>query len=113
MTPDLTDTDRADLARFLRDAIDADRYPFSPKALLAKVDPTPEGAAGADGQAGWSRAPHAGGSTVSCAQPTGRGSLCFGKSPVKLLRRCQHFSSITDPTLCMEAVECPCAPVKR
>ena len=45
MSLNLTDTDRADLARFLRDAI-ADRYPFSPrvrrlKELLAKVDPTP------------------------------------------------------------------------
>jgi hypothetical protein len=46
MSPNLTDTDRADLARFLRDAIDADRYRFSPrvrrlKELLAKIDPTP------------------------------------------------------------------------
>jgi|SRR5580704_6630529 hypothetical protein len=42
----LTDEDRADLARFLREAIEADRYPLSPrvrrlKELLAKVDPTP------------------------------------------------------------------------
>jgi hypothetical protein len=47
MSLNLTDTDRADLARFLREAIDADRYPFSPrgrrlKELLAKIDPTPE-----------------------------------------------------------------------
>jgi hypothetical protein len=46
MNPNLTDRDRADLARFLREAIDADRYPLSPrvrrlKELLAKVDPTP------------------------------------------------------------------------
>ena len=46
MTQNLTDQDRADLVRFLRDAIDADRYPFSPrvrrlKELLAKIDPTP------------------------------------------------------------------------
>ena len=46
MTTTLTDQDRADLARFLREAIDADRYPFSPrvrrlKELLAKIDPTP------------------------------------------------------------------------
>jgi hypothetical protein len=45
-TPTLTDDDRADLARFLREAIEADRYPFSPrvkrlKALLAKIDPPP------------------------------------------------------------------------
>jgi hypothetical protein len=37
---------RANLARFLREAIGADRYPFSPrvrrlKELLAKIDPTP------------------------------------------------------------------------
>jgi hypothetical protein len=42
----LTDQDRADLARFLREAIEADRYPLSPrvrrlKELLAKVDPAP------------------------------------------------------------------------
>jgi len=41
MIPNLTDQDRADLARILRQAIDADRYPFSPrvrrlKELLAK-----------------------------------------------------------------------------
>jgi hypothetical protein len=46
MTTNLTDQDRADLARFLRDAIEADRYPLSPrvrrlKELLAKVDPAP------------------------------------------------------------------------
>jgi hypothetical protein len=46
MNTNLTDTDRADLARFLREAIEADRYPFSPrvrrlKELLAKIDPTP------------------------------------------------------------------------
>jgi hypothetical protein len=46
MRQHLTDTDRADLARFLREAIDADRYPLSPrvrrlKELLAKIDPTP------------------------------------------------------------------------
>ena len=46
MSQNLTDQDRADLARFLRDAIGADRYPFSPrvrrlKELLAKIDPTP------------------------------------------------------------------------
>jgi hypothetical protein len=40
-TPNLTDNDRADLARFL-----VDRYPLSPrvrrlKALLAKIDPSP------------------------------------------------------------------------
>jgi hypothetical protein len=39
MTPNLTDNDRADLARFL-----VDRYPLSPrvrrlKVLLAKIDP--------------------------------------------------------------------------
>jgi hypothetical protein len=42
--PDLTDDNRADLARLLREAIEADRYPLSPrvrrlKALLAKLDP--------------------------------------------------------------------------
>jgi hypothetical protein len=46
MTRNLTDQDRADLARFLREAIEADRYPLSPrvrrlKELLAKVDPAP------------------------------------------------------------------------
>jgi hypothetical protein len=46
MSENLTDQDRADLARFLRDAIDADRDPFSPrvrrlKELLAKIDPMP------------------------------------------------------------------------
>ena len=40
-TPNLTDNDRADLARFL-----VDRYPLSPrvrrlKALLTKIDPCP------------------------------------------------------------------------
>ena len=61
MTPNLTDDHRAYLARFLRDAIDADRYPLSPrvhrlKKLLAKIDPsfalavTPE-AAGASRRA--------------------------------------------------------------
>jgi Molybdopterin-binding domain of aldehyde dehydrogenase len=40
----------ADLARFLREAIEADRYPLSPrvrrlKALLAKIDPAPAPAA--------------------------------------------------------------------
>jgi len=43
-TPNLTADDRADLARFLREAIEADRYPLSPgvrrlKALLAKLEP--------------------------------------------------------------------------
>jgi hypothetical protein len=42
--PTLTADDRADLARFLREAIEADRFPLSPrvkrlKALLAKLDP--------------------------------------------------------------------------
>ena len=45
-TSNLTAEDFADLARFLREAIDADRFPFSPrvkrlKALLAKIDPPP------------------------------------------------------------------------
>jgi hypothetical protein len=45
MATNLTDQDRADLARFLREAIEPDRYPLSPrvrrlKELLAKVDPT-------------------------------------------------------------------------
>jgi hypothetical protein len=44
MTPNLTDQDRAEMAPILRDLIDIDRYPFSPKVprvreLLAKVDP--------------------------------------------------------------------------
>jgi hypothetical protein len=48
MTPNLTDSDRADLARFL-----VDRYPLSPrvrrlKALLAKIDPAPAAARGAE-----------------------------------------------------------------
>jgi hypothetical protein len=46
MTTNLDPEDRADLARFLREAIEADRYPLSPrvrrlKELLAKVDPAP------------------------------------------------------------------------
>jgi hypothetical protein len=46
MTTNLTDQDRADLARFLREAIEANRYPLSPrvrrlKELLAKDDPAP------------------------------------------------------------------------
>ena len=45
MTTNLTDQDRTDLARFLREAIEADRFPLSPrvrrlKELLAKIDPT-------------------------------------------------------------------------
>jgi hypothetical protein len=47
MNLNLTDADRADLARILRELIEADRYPFSPKVrrlkeLLATVDPTQE-----------------------------------------------------------------------
>ena len=46
----LTDADRAELARLLRQSIDADRFPLSPrvqrwKALLAKLDPEPPAAA--------------------------------------------------------------------
>jgi hypothetical protein len=36
-TPNFTDEDRADLARFLREAIEADRFPFSPRVKLLKV----------------------------------------------------------------------------
>jgi hypothetical protein len=48
--PNLTADDLADLARFLREAIEADRYPFSPrvrrlKVLLVKIDPVPARAA--------------------------------------------------------------------
>lgn len=44
--PNLTDADCAELARMLRQSIDADRFPLSPrvqrwKALLAKLDPAP------------------------------------------------------------------------
>jgi hypothetical protein len=44
MTANLDLQDRADLARFLREAIEADRYPLSPrvrrlKELLAKIEP--------------------------------------------------------------------------
>jgi hypothetical protein len=43
---DVRPEDRADLARFLREAIEADRYPLSPrvrrlKELLARIDPRP------------------------------------------------------------------------
>jgi len=43
-TPNLTDEHRVYLAHFLREAIDGDRYPLSPrvrrlKKLLAKIDP--------------------------------------------------------------------------
>jgi hypothetical protein len=46
MNTNLDPQDRADLARFLREAIEADRWPLSPrvrrlKELLAKIDPTP------------------------------------------------------------------------
>jgi hypothetical protein len=41
MTTNLDPQDRADLARFLREAIEADRFPLSPRVLLAKVDPAP------------------------------------------------------------------------
>jgi hypothetical protein len=46
MTLDLTETETAALARLLSDAIDADRYPLSPriqtlKAILGKVRPEP------------------------------------------------------------------------
>jgi hypothetical protein len=41
MGKNLTDTDRADLARFLREAIEADRYPFTEGAAV-------KGAAGED-----------------------------------------------------------------
>ena len=44
MKPDLTDEETEELARLLRDAIDADRYPLSPrvqmwKGILAKIRP--------------------------------------------------------------------------
>jgi hypothetical protein len=44
---ELSDAEREALARFLRSAIDADRYPLSPrlaplKAILAKLDPKPQ-----------------------------------------------------------------------
>jgi hypothetical protein len=44
MTANLTDDDRADLARFLREAIEADRFPLSPRirklrAILDKLEP--------------------------------------------------------------------------
>ena len=46
MTTNLDPQDRGDLARFLREASEADRFPLSPrvrrlKELLAKVDPAP------------------------------------------------------------------------
>jgi hypothetical protein len=46
MIPNLTDKERANLVRFLREALKADRYPLSPrmrrlKALLAKLAPPP------------------------------------------------------------------------
>jgi hypothetical protein len=44
MTPDLTDDDKAILVELLRETIDRDRFPLSPrikslKAVLAKLDP--------------------------------------------------------------------------
>jgi hypothetical protein len=44
MKPDLTDEETDALARLLRDTIDADRYPLSPrvqmwKGILAKIRP--------------------------------------------------------------------------
>jgi hypothetical protein len=46
MTPDLTDEETEALVRVLRNAIDGDRYPMSPrvmmwKAILAKFRPEP------------------------------------------------------------------------
>jgi hypothetical protein len=46
MKPDLSDEDIADLAKLIMRAIDASRYPFSPKVrrckeLLAKLRPEP------------------------------------------------------------------------
>jgi hypothetical protein len=46
----LTDADRAELARLLRQSIDADRFPLSPrvqrwKDLLVRLDPEPPAAA--------------------------------------------------------------------
>jgi hypothetical protein len=43
-TDDLTPSDRAELAEYVREAIEAERYPMAPrvlriKALLAKLDP--------------------------------------------------------------------------
>jgi hypothetical protein len=47
MQLELADVERDALGRFLRSAIDADRYPLSPrlaplKAILAKLDPKPQ-----------------------------------------------------------------------
>jgi hypothetical protein len=47
MKPDLTDEEADALARLLRDAIDADRYPPSPrvqllKGILSKIRPEPQ-----------------------------------------------------------------------
>jgi hypothetical protein len=47
MQLEFSDVERDALARFLRSAIDADRYPLSPrlaplKAILAKLDPKPQ-----------------------------------------------------------------------
>ena len=36
MSPNLTDQDRAELARIIRDVIEAERYPFSPKVRRLK-----------------------------------------------------------------------------
>jgi hypothetical protein len=56
---DLDAEDKADLMRFLREAIERDRYPLSPRvkrlmALLAKLDPAPTARCrGRRHQAGW------------------------------------------------------------
>ena len=47
MKPDLTDEETDALVRLLRDTIEADRYPLSPrvqmwKGLLAKIRPEPK-----------------------------------------------------------------------
>jgi hypothetical protein len=47
MQLELSDAERDALARFLRSAIDADRYPLYPrlaplKSILAKLDPKPQ-----------------------------------------------------------------------
>ena len=63
MSQNLTDQDRADLARFLRDAIEADRYPFSPRVRRLKEplgDGRPGARAGPDAEAVGAAELHAG-----------------------------------------------------
>lgn len=80
---DFAKSERAALARFLREAIDADRFPLSPrvrslKAILAKVDPQPERPVSPLATAEALRAEH-------CAAQRPRAPVAFDASPASRL----------------------------